>query len=140
MGKINVARCLLGGVVAGIAFFIMEGVASTLYMPQMEAALEAAGLSIEMSVAGMLMAVLISLLTGIILIFTYAAVRPRFGSGPRSAVVAVLILFLGGFLPSLVGYQMIGLFPTSLLVVWAIIGFAEMLIAAFIGGWLYREA
>ena len=50
MGKINVGRWLAGGVVAGIIVWVLEGVGAILYMDDVEAALEAHTLAMEMSV------------------------------------------------------------------------------------------
>ena len=38
------------------------------------------------------------------------------------------------------GYQMIGLYPSSMLVMWGSIGLIEMIVATLAGGWIYREA
>ncbi len=49
-------------------------------------------------------------------------------------------LWFGGWLPSLIGYGMIGLYPTGLLIQWAIVGLVELALAALLGGKIYREA
>ena len=51
-----------------------------------------------------------------------------------------VVLWLGGYFLSLVGYHMVGIYPTSLLVMWGAVGLAEMIIAALVGGWIYKEA
>ncbi|MGD2134706.1 MAG: hypothetical protein PVF27_01045 [Gemmatimonadales bacterium] len=139
MNGINVGRWLAGGISAGILMWILEGVASTLYLGDMRAALEAHGLSMEMTAAVAMISVVVSLIAGLTLIFFYAAVRPRFGPGPKTAVIVAVALWLGGYLLSLLGYQMLGLFPTSMLVLWGGVGLLEMILAALLGGWVYRE-
>ena len=37
------------------------------------------------------------------------------------------------------GYSMMGLFPSKLLVTWGLIGLVEMIVAGLVGAWLYRE-
>jgi hypothetical protein len=106
----------------------------------MEAALQAHGLAMELSAGIMLMTVVVSLIAGLTLMFFYAAARPRFGAGPKTAVLVAVAFWIGGYLLSLIGYGMIGLYPSSLLVVWGIIGLVEMILAALVGGWIYREA
>jgi hypothetical protein len=48
-------------------------------------------------------------------------------------------LWFGGYLLSLLGYGMMGMYPTGLLVTWGIVGLVQMILAALIGGWVYRE-
>lgn len=140
MAGINFSRVLLGGAVAGLVIFVLEGLASTLYMDQMTAAMEAHDLTVDMSASGWALLVLVSLLGGIALVFFYAAARPRFGAGPRTAAIVAVALFVGGYLPSLIGYGMMGLFPTSLLAVWGLIGLVELVVASVVGAWLYKES
>jgi len=65
--------------------------------------------------------------------------RARLGPGPRTAVTVALALFVGGYLLWLLGYRMMGLFPDRLLLSWGVIGLVEMVLAALLGGYLYRE-
>jgi hypothetical protein len=139
MKGINVKRWLLGGIAAGIVMWLLEGVASMFYIADMEAAMQAHNLSMEMSGGMILMTVLVSLISGWILVFLYAAVRPRFGPGPKTAVIAALALWIGGYLLSLIGYHMMGLFPAGLLVLWGFVALVEIVIAALVGGMIYKE-
>jgi len=139
MDGINVGRWLGGGIAAGLVIWILEGVFGMLYMGTMQAAMAAHGLSMEMNAGLFAISVVASLLTGLTLIFFYAAARPRFGPGPRTAAIVALALWLGGYVLSLLGYHLLGLFPVSMLVEWAAVGLVEMILAALLGGWIYRE-
>ena len=139
MGGINVRRWLLGGVVAAVVIWLLEGIASMLYMADMQAALDAHGLKLEMSASLWAMSVLVSLFVGLTLVFFYAAARPRLGAGPRTAAIVAVALWLSSTVVALVGYQMIGIYPSSTLVVWGVIGLVEMILAGLAGAWLYRE-
>ena len=140
MGGINVKRWIIGGLTAGIVMWVMEGAAAQLYMADMEAAMEAHNLAMEMSAAMMVMSLLVSFIIGLTIVFFYAACRPRFGPGPKTAVKVAIALWFGGYMLSLLGYQMMGLFPNGLLATWGVLGLVEMIIVAMVGGWLYREA
>jgi hypothetical protein len=50
-----------------------------------------------------------------------------------------VVLWFGSYLLSLLGYDMLGLFPSGLLATWGGIGLVEMIIAGLTGAWLYRE-
>lgn len=139
MGGINVGRWLLAGTAAGVLFWALEGAASVLYMGQMEAALATHGLSMEVSAGVMLTTMAVSLIAGLTLVFFYAASRPRFGAGPKTAVLVAVVLWAGSYLLSLVGYALMGLFPGGLLVTWGALGLVEMVLAGLLGGWIYRE-
>lgn len=65
--------------------------------------------------------------------------RPRFGAGPKTAVIVGVALWLSGYLMSLIGYQMMGLFSQSLLVTWGVVGLVEVVLASILGAWIYRE-
>lgn len=140
MSGINVGRWLIGGIVAAIVIWLIDGAASTLYMADMQAALEAHGLKMELTAAVWASSIAVSLVAGLILIFFYAAARPRFGPGPKTAVIVAVALWLGGYLLSLLGFQMLGLFPGRMLVLWGTVGLVEMILAALAGGWVYRES
>ncbi len=140
MGGINVGRWLAGGLVAGLIVWLLEGAASVVYMDQMKAAMDAHGLAMEMTAMTWVLTVAVSLLVGLVAVFFYAAARPRFGPGPRTAVLVAVVLFCGGYLLSIIGYHMLGLFPLRMLVLWGLIGLVELILATLAGAWIYREA
>lgn len=139
MGGINVGRLILGSVVAGVVIFVIEGAASATYIAELTRILHEHNLAFSMDATGMVFGALNSLLVGFGLIFFYAASRPRFGAGVRTAIIVAVVLFLTGFIVSLIGYNMIGLYPPKLLMQWGAIGLVEMIIACIAGAWLYRE-
>jgi hypothetical protein len=139
MSGINVGRWLAGGVVAGIIIWILEGAASLLYFDDMKAAMERHTLSMEMSAGMWVASVVVSLIVGLALVFFYAASRPRFGAGPKTAILIAVALWIAGYLVSLLGYAMLGLFPTSMLVLWGVVSIVEMIVASLAGAWIYRE-
>ncbi len=140
MNGINVGRWLAGGLAAGIVIWILEGLSSALlYMDAMQAAHDAHGLSMELGASTVVLTVVVSLITGITMIFFYAAIRPRFGPGPKTAVIVAVGLWVGGYLLSLIGYYLLGLYPVGLLVLWGVTGLIEMILAAVLGAWIYRE-
>lgn len=139
MGGIDVPRWLGGGVAAGALYWVLEGLGSLLYMDRMQEVLAAHGLAMEMSAGVMAGTLAASFLAGFVIVFFYAAARPRFGPGPRTAIMVAVGLWAGGYLLTLLGYALFGLFPTGLLVTWSAVGLVEMILVSLLGGWIYRE-
>jgi len=139
MAGINITRWLAGGVVAGAVIWVLEGASSMLYFDDMQAALQTHGLAMEMTPAVWALTVAVSLILGLALVFFYAAARPRFGPGPKTAAIVAVALWFGSTLLSLLGYHMLNLYPVTMLGTWALVGLIELIVAAMVGGSIYRE-
>ena len=139
MGRINTGRVILGGLVAGLVINIGE---SILNIPvigaESDAALQALGLE---PIGGGNIAVFVAMgfLLGLLTVWLYAAMRPRFGPGPKTAVIAGLVVWVLGVLFPSIGYGILGLFPINLAVIATVWGLFEMPIAAVAGACLYKE-
>ena len=78
-------------------------------------------------------------LLGIAAVWVYAAIRPRYGAGPRTAVRAGLVTWaFAVFLANLANYPL-GLLPARLLVITSIVALVEVVVATLVGAWLYKE-
>ena len=78
-------------------------------------------------------------LLGIGAVWIYAAIRPRYGAGPVTAVRAGLAAWaLAVFLADLSNYPL-GLFPGRLLVITSVVALFEIVVATVVGAWLYKE-
>jgi hypothetical protein len=73
-----------------------------------------------------------------LLVWTYAAIRPRFGPGPKTASYAGLLFWavLGTFWASI---SAMGLFPWALYPAGAAASLVNMLASANVGAALYKE-
>ena len=139
MGGIDTKRWLLGGLAAGVLIWVVEGLATMLYMDDMKAALEAHGLAMEMNVGAVVTGAVVSLIAGLTIVFIYTMARARLGPGPRTAVTVAVVYFLGSYLISILGFRMLGLFPDRMLLTWGVVGLVEAVLAALLGGYIYRE-
>ena len=139
MGRINYGRVVLGGLVAGVVLNIGETVLNALIlMKDWEDAMRAIG---KEPLGGAAIAVMIVLLfgLGVLSVWLYAAIRPRFGPGPKTAICAGLAVWaLSYAFPSISGIPT-GVFPTRLFVIATIWGLVEAPIATLVGAWLYKE-
>jgi hypothetical protein len=139
MGKINVGRVILGGLLAGLIINVSE---SLLNLVVIADAMELALRQLNVPPAGggtVAIFVVFAFLLGIITVWLYAAIRPRFGPGPKTAVLAGFFVWLLAYLWPVLGDGLMGLFDPGLLVLAAVWGLFEIIIAALAGGWVYRE-
>jgi hypothetical protein len=140
MGRINYGRVILGGIVAGIVINVVEFVLNGVVLAKdMEAAMAALGRTEAMGPSQMTTWIVYGFVLGIALIWLYAAIRPRYGPGPSTAIRAgIAVWFLAYFLYAVANANM-GLFPTRLLAIGSAVGVFELPIAAAIGAYFYRE-
>jgi hypothetical protein len=139
MQIINTGRWIAGGIVAGLLMWIIEGAASQMYFAEMMASLDKAGLSVAMDAGTVATTLVVSLLVGLGVVFFYAMARQRIGAGPRTAIIVGVAAFVFFYLPGLLGYQLIGLYPGSLILKWAAVGFVETVVISIVGAWIYRD-
>lgn len=140
MGKINMSRVLLGGLLAGVVFNLLEaGFGLAVTGKQFDAALAALGRPMVPTTANTVLYLVLGFVTGIALVWLYAGLRPRFGPGPKTAVLAGLAAWVFMGLVHGVAWQPIGLFPTKLNLLITVQWLIELPLAAMAGGWVYRE-
>lgn len=139
MGKINTARVIMGGLLAGLVINIGEFILNAVLLE--EQMTEALG-KLNLEPAGgqaIMWFVLMGFALGIVTVWLYAAVRPRFGAGARTAVITGLVIWLLFYVGPSLGYGIMGFFPSGLLWIGVIWGLFEIPIAAVIGAWPYKE-
>src|SRR5262245_66257111 len=108
MKEINLARVLLGGLLAGIVIAIGESVFNgVLFAPDVEAAM--ARLNLPPVGGGAIgIFVTISFALGISAVWLYAAIRSRFGPGVGTAIRAGIVVWLLAYLLPLTGRAAMG--------------------------------
>ncbi|HMF08164.1 MAG TPA: hypothetical protein VKJ00_03440 [Thermoanaerobaculia bacterium] len=140
MGRINVARWLLGGIVAGILVNISETVLNTVVLKSpWEAVMKSLGKPSVMTSSSMIVWICWGFAYGLLCVWLYAAIRPRFGAGPSTAVKAGLVAWMLSGLLSSVGMGNLGLMPSSLLVTTAAWTLVESIVVTLVGAAIYRE-
>src|SRR6266498_3044540 len=135
MDSINMKRVWLAGLAAGLVFFLTDAVADELVVGnEIRTALRALGKPEPQESATMLAyLVVFSAVFGSALVWLYAAIRPRFGSGPRTAIRAGLIAwFFFGVIDAL-GWAPIGFIPVRLYVIGNMAWVVQTILAALVG-------
>ena len=140
MGKINVSKVILGGLVAGLVLNVFDFITfGMLFKTDYDNALKALGKA-PVGNSMIVWFVVLDFLFGIFLIWLYAAIRPRFGPGPKTAAIAGLMYWvLYGLLHALAEAPM-GLFPQNLYITGTAIMLVQAIAAAVAGGKFYSEA
>jgi len=139
MGKINYGRVILGGVVAGIVATILDGFSQGVLLDQlMKDFAKSINRPNPISGAAIFGMILVDIVGGIAAVWTYAAIRPRFGAGTRTAVYAGLITWVFVCLPS-IAQTLGGLFPPNLTLYLNALGLVTSVVATVAGAALYKE-
>ncbi len=139
MGKINWGRVVLGGLLAGVVLNVVDYVMYGMWLAgDLAAAMQALGKQGSMDNLIPLFVVL-DFVYGIGLVWVYAAIRPRFGAGPKTAVIAaVAVWFFVGLLHA-VGEAPMGLFPQRLYTIPTVVTLVEYAVATVAGAKFYTE-
>jgi hypothetical protein len=140
MERINLSRVLLGGIVAGIVAnilgYLVDGV---ILAPQWTAAMKALGRP-DFTTNQIVAFNMIGLAYGIFAVWLYAAIRPRYGAGPKTAICAGLAVWVAGvLLPNAALMGITGLFPSNLTALSTLAGVVEWSAAILAGAALYQE-
>lgn len=138
--KINIGRVLLGGLVAGLLMNIGEYLLNDKVLgPQMKEYFAQHNFPTPGGKAIGIAVVMVFIL-GIVMILGYAAIRPRFGPGPKTAIIAGLFAWFGVYFFNNVLGAAFGFVPTDILPLVLGWGLVEYLLGALVGAWLYKEA
>ena len=85
------------------------------------------------------MFVTLTFVFGILLVWLYAAVRPRLGPGPKTAIKIGVVIWVLAYFGPLVSMGVMGMLPGRLALIGSIWGLVEVPLAAVAGAWMYRE-
>ncbi len=140
MASMNVGRVVAGGLLAGLIINISEFVLNEPILGvKWKEAMEAMDLQ-EVGTGAIGFFIATGFVLGLLTVWMYAAMRPRLGAGPKSAMIAGLFVWLLYYGLVNVGIGIMGVFSFDLLGIvlgWSIV---EMSIAAVIGCAIYKEA
>ena len=139
MSSINWTRVILGGLLAGVVINVFESVLNGMVLAKdWEVAMAALG---KPPMGGGQVSVFIvwGFLVGIYAVWLYAAIRPRYGAGPKTALCAGAAVWGLGYLLASAGPIVLNLFPARMMVIGLVVGLVEILVGTLLGAWLYRE-
>jgi hypothetical protein len=140
MASINIGRVIGGGLLAGLVMNVVDGVTNGGILEARWAA-ETKRLGIDMAAQSGSLAgwITFDFLCGIVLVWLYASIRPRYGPGPKTALIAGLALWLITHL-AFAAWWFTGLYSFGLVAASTVGGLLAAVGGALAGGALYKEA
>lgn len=139
---INTSKVLVGGLAAGVVYNIIGFVGFGMLLgPRFEAEAVAVAPVLQgrgMTGSAIAINVIASFAAGILIVWLYAAMRPRFGPGMKTATMAALAVWVCGFLFHL-DWLIVGLMTPATYVMAAVVAVVQVLPSAAVGGMMYQE-
>lgn len=139
---INTGKVVAGGIAAGVVINVIDFVVHSFVLQErMKAEMDAVSPSLSMAMDGttsMVAFIVCGFVLGILLVWVYAAMRPRFGPGSGTAVKAALTVWL----PSSIAWSswsLAGVISWNSYAMAAVAGLVTQLIAANVGAMIYTE-
>lgn len=141
MGKINVGRWILGGIVAGIVGDILDFPVDGVWLAPMWNQQMAALGRTPLATNQIIMFNLFGIVIGLVAIWIYAGIRPRFGPGVKTAIYAGIATWILAFLVPNASFMYVQqLFSRHLTLYTTLGALVECVVGAIAGAALYKEA
>ena len=135
--RMNWSRILLCGLAAGFVWLVLSSLTTAFASGAYLAAVP--GRKLDHPSGALFLTLLVpTLIMGIWAIWLYAAIRPRFGAGPRTAVIAGFAWWLLATCDDSI-WTALGFVPARAMLVPVLLSLPALLAATLIGAWLYRE-
>ncbi len=139
---INTKKVLIGGIAAGVVMNVIDYVTNVYILAaRMKAESDAfkPGMFDQMMQGTKVASyIVMDFVLGLALVWTYAAIRPRFGPGMRTATYAALLFWILSLIFTAAFMQM-GIMSSGLWWTFAFIALVNYLVSASVGAKLYSE-
>jgi hypothetical protein len=139
MGRINFGRVIIGGLVAGLIVNIFEYILNGVMLSDQWAELMRGIGKPPLGTNEIIAFNVFGFISGIVAVWTYAAIRPRFGAGPMTAVYAAVLTWVTVYVLADSMPTIMGIFPISMTLMLVGVGLIEIVIATLVGAFLYKE-
>jgi hypothetical protein len=141
MSRLNYPRVFMGTLAAGLtanacdfitnSFLLVED----MHRMQQRLNLDAAVVN---SVPVLVTWTAVDFVLAFLIVWTYAAIRPRLGAGPGTALIAGMVPWLS-ITAVLFGFQQMGVFTLDSFMKSALLSLATFILASLAGGYVYQE-
>ncbi len=140
MSGMGIGRVVVGGLIAGVLLAVGETVLNQVVLASEWAALATGQTVVTFTIWHSVLMIGVLVMYGVVLIWIYAAIRPRFGPGPKTAIIAGLTLWAIGWGLMGVSLSLSGMITPRIAMLSAIWGIVEVPVAAVAGAWVYRDS
>jgi hypothetical protein len=140
--KINFSRVAFGGAVAGLVLFVVNGIVNGIILKddfEQWASSMAGHLNAPSMSEAMCLWTLMCLIQGFVGVWIYAGIRPRYGAGPKTALISGFILWILTRLSVSFDFIALGVLPVKLIEGQVIGGLFGLLLGVITGAWIYKE-
>ena len=138
MTGMNWRRIFLGGVLASV-------VISAIWLPVLAALnhdfaamASALGLAVQISDRMLLYGLVAMPVAGILSVWLYAAIRPRYGAGPRTAARAGIAVWIATLIVD-GAWESLGVMSGRLFVIMKVTDLVAFVVGTIVGAWVYHE-
>ena len=140
MAQINTGKVIAGGLAAGVVANVIDFLVNGVWLAdrwKTQTAKLNPNLDM-MSTNALAYYVGFDFVIGILLVWLYAAIRPRFGPGPRTAMIAAIPVWLL-FTGVNVSFAVTTMYTWKLMGVASVAGLVSLLLASYVGAMIYKE-
>ena len=138
MGKINWGRVFLCGLVSGAVWGVISGPVLLVVGQDFLAVIPVGNFFSPLQPGLVAFYSLLWFVMGVWMMWLYAAIRPRYGPGPKTAAIAGLATAVFGVLADAVWVSM-GVVPVEVVVAPVVAAVPILIVAAMMGARLYKE-
>ena len=139
MASINTGKVVVGAIAAGVVINIVESIMNLFVLSgTMEELLASMNLP-AMGGAAIGGYIVLAFVLGFLTVWTYAAIRPRYGPGPGTALRAGLAVWAAFYMLGAFSNHLMGMGTLHLYLITMAYTLPMMLAAAYVGGMFYKE-
>jgi hypothetical protein len=138
---INTGKVITGGLLAGLVFNAFDMTANmTFFAKDNEEMLRRLNLdpAVATDFSYAVPWIVADFVLGLLVVFTYAGFRPRFGAGPKTALIAGAVPWLA-VTAVLSGFTGMGVFTQSMMVKGSLFALVNVAVGSVVGAWAYKE-
>ena len=138
---INTGKVMTGGLLAGVVMNVLDMTWNfTVLSSDMKAMVDQLRLdpAVLTDLSYAIPWIVVDFVLGLVVVWNYAAMRPRLGPGPKTAILAGLVPYVA-VTAVLCGFATMGVFSGAMVVKGSVFALISIVVASLAGAWAYKE-